>query len=241
MSRKILCLLIVLSILCVGAIAQEESTSNSQDGSIAATVNGEVITKQSLMSAAQLTQIFQTLIGQFPVFGQVLLQTEDGRTFLDSYQRNILDQMINSRLSVQLAKEHEIQVEEKTINEQVQDQLDQIKEQNQMTIEDISNALQQQGSSLEEYKTMLATNIREQLLVQGLREDITAQASVSEESIQSYYSENKDQFASEDATVSPLSEVTDQIYTSLLQQAQSNMWNEWFENAKAEADIEILF
>lgn len=226
------------------AIAQSTSTQDeTQTGSetIAALVNGEIITKDELAAAAGLNSIFQVLLTQFLHFGQVLLSTPEGDAFLRAYQLDVLHQMIDSRLLVQKAIEEAIEVDEATVEERVEGQLDQIMEQNQLTLEEIDGILKQQGSSLEEYKERLRTSFREQLLVQGLHEKIVQDTAVSDEEIAAYYEEHGDEFASEDESIPPLTEVEDQIREKLLPKIEADTWEAWFSEAREEAKIGILF
>jgi len=205
-------------------------------------VNAETITEDTLSAVAALNQIFEVVFTQFPQsFGQALLSTPEGTAFLDRYQRDVLDQLIDSRLLVQQAKELPIAVDESNVTEQVEGRLDQIMQQNQLTLDQIADILEQQGSSLDEYRENLASTVREQLMVQGLQEEIVQDATVTDEQIKSYYDEHTSEYTDTDGTITPLEDVRDKIYDTLLQQAQSDLWNAWFTKVKDEADIQILF
>jgi parvulin-like peptidyl-prolyl isomerase len=233
-------LVLVSSIaIAQGASTQDETQTGSE--TIAAVVNGEVINKDELATAAGLNSIFQVLFTQFLHFGQVLLSTPEGEAFLRAYQLDVLHQIIDSRLLVQKAIEEEIEVDEATVEERVEGQLDQIMEQNQLTLEEIDGILKQQGSSLDEYKERLRTFFREQLLVQGLHEKIVQDTAVSDEEIATYYEEHGDEFALEDGSIPPLTEVQDQIRKKLLSKIGADTWEAWFSEAKEEAEIRILF
>lgn len=72
-----------------------------QRTTIAAIVNGEIITKETLSAAAGLSQIFQVVFTKLPQgFGTALLSSPEGTSFLDRYQRNVFGQLINSCLLV---------------------------------------------------------------------------------------------------------------------------------------------
>ena len=144
MQRKVFLLVTVLMLLCFSAGAQEESTpSSSTDYSIAAIVNGEIITQDTLAASAQLVQIFQVIIQEFPAFGQTLFTTPEGDALLYTYQLGILDTIISGRLVIQQAEQHDIAPDEKELEEQVEEQLNQIMEQNQLTIEQIGQEKKQ--------------------------------------------------------------------------------------------------
>jgi len=242
LQRKVFLLITVLMLLSFSVVAQQESTpSSSTDNSIAAIVNGEIITKDALATSAQLTQIFQTIIQQFPSFGQILLTTPEGDALLRAYQLSVLDMMISSRLLIQQAEKHGITPDEKELEQQVEEQLNQIIEQNQLTIEEIEAILAQQGSSLDEYKEKIRKSFAEQSMAQDLHASITQPVTISSEETSTYYQGHKEEFTQEDGSISPLDEVREQIHEDLLENAQADVWNTWFSDVRDKADIEILF
>lgn len=243
MRRLFLFLLVAVFALSTGAVAQDASSA-TQTGSntVVAVVNGEQITQGTLSSAVNLNQILQVVFSQLPQnFGQVLLSTPEGTAFLDRYQKAVLDQLVDSRLLVQLAKAHNIKVDESQVDSQVQSKIQQIMQQNSLTEDQMDSILKQQGSSLDEYKATLATNAREQLMVQGLHDEIVASATVSDKDIQTYYDAHKSDYKDSDGSIQPLDKVTDQIKSTLLSQAQSDLWSTWYSKQKSEAKIEIYF
>lgn len=244
MKQTLILLLTGVFLVCSIAAAQSASNQDeTQTGpeTIAALVNEEVITQAQLTAAAGLNKIFQVVFTQLPQnFGKILLSTPEGAAFLDRYQREVLEQMINSRLLVQQAITQEIKVDEAKVEEQVEGQLDQIMEQNQLTLEQVDDILKQQGSSLDEYKEKLGKSFREQLLVQGLYEEITQNATVSDEEVAAYYKEHESEFASEEGSIPPLADVQDQIRETILPKAQAQLWEAWFAKMKEEANIEIF-
>lgn len=243
MQRKLIFCSIVLLAGCIVGMAQQDPSATPPDGSgtVAATVNGEIITQGELGAAAALNRIFQLVLSEFPNFGQILLTTPEGEALLRVYQLKVLEQLIDERLWVQEALARGIEVDESTVASQVEAQLRQIMEQNQLTLEEVEEILQQQGSSLDEYKANLGQGFRERLMVQGLYKEVTAQVSVGDEEVAAYYETHKEDYASEDGTISPLSDVRDEIHAALLPQAQADTWQAWFGHEKEEAKIEILF
>ena len=189
MQRKLIFWSVVLLAGCIVGLAQQDPSVTATNGpdTVAATVNGETITQDKLGAAAELNRIFQVVVSELPNFGQVLFTTPEGDALLRVYQLKVLEQLIDERLWVQEALEREIEVDESAVVSQVEAQLEQIMEQNQLTLEEIEDILQQQGSSLDEYKVNLGKSFRERLMVQGLYEEVTAQASASDEEIAAYY------------------------------------------------------
>ncbi len=232
-------ILVLLALLALAVTAFPQETTQTASQTIAAIVNGEVITKETLNTASQLSQIVQSLFNSHYLFVELLFTTDEGKSFIDRYQRTVLDQLINNRLLVQQAKALAVPVDETKIDQQVTEQLNQIMQQNQLTLEQIDDILKKRGSSLDEYKANLANNVREQLLVAGLHDLITRDAAVTEDEITAYYNDHQDNYTNDDGTLQPLSEVHDKIRDSLLSQAKADVWNAWFDKMKAEAKIEI--
>ena len=245
MKKVSLLLLVGVLLTSLLAFSQGASTpANTQTPSstIAATVNGEQITMATLERVAAISKIFQTVFSQLPqAFGQTLLSTPEGKAFLDRYQKDVLDQIIDSRLMVQKAKELGMKADESKVTEQVQARLNQIMQQNKLTIDQIDAALKKQGSSLEDYKTRLANSIREQLMVQALQQSIIADVKVSGDDVSSYYEAHKKDYTASDGTIKPLADVSTSIHDTLLRTAQAKKWNDWFKKVKDSADIKILF
>lgn len=243
MKKVSLVLLVGLLLTSLLAFSQGvPADTQSPSSTIAAVVNGEQITTATLEGAAGISQIFQTVFSQLPqAFGQTLLSTPEGTAFLDRYQRDVLDQIIDSRIMVQQAMALDMKADESKVADQVQSRLDQIMQQNQMTIDQIDAALVQQGSSLDDYKTRLARSIREQLMVQALQESVTADVTVSDDDVQAYYEAHQADYTNDDGTVKPLSDVSASIHDNLLKTARGDRWNAWFKDAKDSSEITILF
>jgi len=236
LNRILIILTLVLLAFAVTAFPQSATPPSQR---IVATVNGEEITQETLNTASQLSQIIQSLFNSHYLFVETLFTTEEGKSFIDRYQRTVLDRLIDNRLLIQQAKALEIPVDESQIDQQVTAQLNQIMQQNQLTLEQIDDILKQRGSSLEEYKADIANSVREQLLVQGLQAFITKDAGVTEDEITAYYNDHQSDYTDDSGTVSPLADVHDQIRDALLRQAKSKLWDDWFAKVKKEAKIEI--
>ncbi len=237
MKRVTIVALILIGLM--GGLVAAQSAPQTASQTIAAIVNGEVITRTMVSNASQLTQIMQSLMAQHSLFVEVMFTTKEGKAFIEQYQRAVLDRIINYRLLVQQATALKIPVDETKVDQQVTDHLNQIMQQNHLTLDQIDSILKQQGSTLEKYKAGLHTNFREQLLIQGLRARIVGGATVSEDAITAYYNAHKKDYTDSKGTVTPLAQVHDKIRAALLTQAQDKLWNDWFAKVKSQAKIEI--
>jgi len=212
----------------------------TSSANIAAIVNGEIITRDTVSSAAGTAGIIQSLYYQYPRFVQALLSTTEGNAFLDAYERQILDQLIDSRLLIQQAVLAQVAVDEAALDTQVDTRIQTIEDQNQLTLDQMEQILSQQGSSLDEYKAALRASYRDQALVDALHKQITDQTAVSDAEVAAYYADHQSEFQNSDGSVKALEDVQEQIHSSLLSDAQGAAWNAWFANVKAEASIQIL-
>lgn len=220
-------------------VAPEPSLVQTESESIAASVNGESITKAELQAAAGTNRVLQSLFAQFPRFAQALLTTPEGEALLDAYELQILDQIVESRLLVQAAVKAEVTVDETLVEEEVEARTQGILEQNQLTTEELEQILTQQGSSLDEYKARLRKAFREQGMVEALRLKVTEDVTVPDAEVAAYYEEHQNEFKDKDGKAQPLTDVQEEIRKYLLADAQDRAFSDWFAGAKAQARIEI--
>ena len=97
--------------------------------------------------------------------------------------KTILDEMIAEKLQTQEAKKLGMEVAEKTLEEA----LDDIYNNNNITSEQFEDMLKNEGSDLEAYKEA----IRDQILVSRITKMIVGSGAVKERSIRKYYRKNK--------------------------------------------------
>lgn len=232
-------LVFVLAFLLVtpsfALIAQEEETGENQENqqTVVATVNGEEITDQQLSESAQVYQIIMTLSQQFRNFAQFMMTSEAGNDFLTAYREFVLDKLVEQEIQNQEMEELGIQVSE----EDVQGEIDGIISNNDQfeSEKDLEEYLQNnQNSNLDNLKSQ----IRESLRREKLREEVTGEVEVTEEEVNSYYDQNKEQFTDQEGNTKPLEEVRDQVVETLEGQKTNEQWNNWLEEAKEEAEIE---
>ncbi|MBC7097854.1 SurA N-terminal domain-containing protein [Candidatus Bipolaricaulota bacterium] len=205
-----------------------------------ALVNGQEISRQELEQATGLTSLIYTIYQQFPRFAQTLLTTEEGSALIRRYQRDVLEQLILRELEVQEAEARGLEPDAATLEDKVQETMDQILMQNDLTEEELSDILAQQGRTLEGFREEVTVQVREQLMIQALQEAVTAPASVSEEEIEAYYQEHPDRFTDEAGEIRPLAEVHDDIEALLLDQKRGELWRSWLEETRAAADVQIM-
>lgn len=205
-----------------------------------AIVNGEEISRAELDRVTGLNSILLTLYQQFPRFAQTLLTTEEGKALIQRYQRDILEQLVLRELELQEAATRGIEPDAAQVEAKVEEVLARIMQQNALTLEDLTQLLSQQGRTLEDFRAQIAEQAREQLTIELLRNQVTAEATVTEVEIQAYYQEHPDRFQDESGAVKPLAEVHDDIAALLLEQKRSQIWSAWLSELRAGADVQIL-
>ena len=205
-----------------------------------AVVNGEEISRAELDRATGLNSILLTLYQQFPRFAQTLLTTEEGKALIQRYQRDILEQLVLRELELQEAAARGIEPDAAQVEAKVEEVLARILQQNALSLDDLTRLLSQQGRTLEDFRAQIAEQAREQLTIELLRNQVTAEATVTEEEIQAYYQGHQDRFQDESGTVKPLEEVHDDIAALILDQKRSQIWSAWLEELRAGADVQIL-
>ncbi|MFW6190279.1 MAG: SurA N-terminal domain-containing protein, partial [Candidatus Bipolaricaulota bacterium] len=187
---------------------------------------------EELTQATQTQQIIMSLSQQYRTFAQFLMTSEAGENFLEEYRKNVLDQLIDQTLAEQKVEEMGITVSE----DDVQSEIDSIIEENEQfeSEEDLDSYLQEnQKSSLDDFRS----RIKESLRTEKLREEVTGEIDVTEEEVEEFYEQNKANYTDEEGNEQPLSEVKDQVRSSLESQKQDEAYNEWLEEVREEADI----
>ena len=201
--KRVLSIVMILALLVAVPVAAQEGSDtgdaqtqqSSQENKVAAVVNDEEISMQELDQFAGTQQLVMSLYRSNPDFTQVLLQTEAGQNVIKEFQKSKLDQLITQKLLAQEANERGLELSQEEQNEIFNQQVEGIKQQNNMSDEELEAALQNQGiESIEAYKETFIEQNRESLIINKLRENVTSQAEVTEEEMKSYYDNNQSEF-----------------------------------------------
>lgn len=142
---------------------------------IAAKVGGEIITLSTVLERSQAELARKVRSGDKDIPPP------------EEFMPKILDKIIDEKLQTQEAKKIGISVNE----ESIQAALDEIKENNNITEEELEEMLKNENSSLERYKE----TIRDQILVtRVMNYEVLNRVSVSDRDIKKYYRVNQKQF-----------------------------------------------
>lgn len=197
---------LILAVLAMPVMAQDtaEQENNAGDitdqvteenSNIAAYVNGEKITIQELDQFAGVRNILMQLLQSNQEFASVILKTEAGQNVVEEFRKMKLEQLVTNELLVQEAKERGIEVSDKEMNNIFNQQVNALKQQNNLNDQQLEQAIQQQGfESMDQYKDMFFENNMNGFLVNKLREEIVSEVSVSDEEAKEFYNTNKGQY-----------------------------------------------
>jgi dGTP triphosphohydrolase len=222
--KKIFLVMLGLLLLTLPVLAENnEMVAKVGDQNITETQLNQVANTQQLLM--QIAQVDQNL-------AQVLNDTDSGKKLLDEYRKLKLDELINEMVLKIEAEKRGINLTQSEKEEMFNNHIQQIKEQNGLTDEQLLNALKQQGiESLKQYQELFLANSN--LTVNKLvEEEIINKISVSDAEAEEVYNINQDQF---DAS---FAEVKEEIKTNIIQQKLQMALKNLIDNAKESIEIE---
>ena len=212
--------------------------NNEQQGKVVAEVNDEEIYQEELSQKANINQLLQQINQIDQGFTQLLVNSEEGNNLLQSYERQQLDSLINQTLLVQEVEEQNISLSSSEADKFYQQQKEAVLNNNNLSEEEFQKALNNQGfESEEEYKEELMSNPRFKIN-KLIEEEIAADINVSDEELRKEYENNKERFQNQGEQLS-FEEVKPQLEKMMVQQKQSQQVNQYIEDLREEADIEI--
>lgn len=149
------------------------------------------------------------------------------------FRLSVLNSMIERELLLTEAENMDINVE--ITDQEVEGRIDQLIEENDLTKEELIDNLESQDYSYEQFKNDIRENMITSEKIEQVRQSTYSNIEVSEEEIQNAYdSRYQDQEEKPD-----YQEVKSDIQDNLLTQKQSNAYQNWLKNKKAEANVTI--
>lgn len=180
----------VLAIGGAGQVGQDE---------VAAVVNGDEISVADVDQSINLNGLMNNLMQVDQTLVQLIFTTEAGQELLNEYRKQALEGIIMERLLVQEAENQDISISDEEKDEFFDEQIENIMTQNQMSEEDLLNALQQQGiESLEMFKEVFMDENEQMMLINELQSGVIESVDVSDDEIQEYYDDNNEEFNREE-------------------------------------------
>ncbi|CAG0968319.1 partial Chaperone SurA, partial [Anaerolineae bacterium] len=162
--------------LSIALFASVSATRAETVDRVVAIINDSIITLSELNAATAVA------IDRLGVKG-----AEDKRK-VDEVKSTILDTLIEQRLVKQAADRAGIEVSEREIDNAVED----VKKQNEMTQEQLMLALAQSGLTHKEYREQLREQIRQ---VKFINKEFRSKISIAAEDIEDYYRQNAREFS----------------------------------------------
>jgi len=145
------------------------------------------VVNEDIVSLSELTRAVQPYADKIKSLGYSL---EKEREILFKVHEDMLDQIINQKLTDQESKKYKLSVSEKEID----NALERVKEANHYTDEDLRRALVKDNLSMEEYRDKVKENIlRAKLLNIAVKSKIV----ITRDDIKSYYENHKNMYQGE--------------------------------------------
>lgn len=157
--------------LCIPAFAEIRNR-------VVAVVNSQVITLH------ELDNRIRELTGHTPQE----LREKSQETFMET-RRRVLDDLIDQKIALERIKELEIKVDPKEVDEAIE----RVKADNQLTQEDLLAKLKERGMTYEAYRQSIQTELERAQLINY---EVQSKIVLTEEAIAKYYREHMDQFSS---------------------------------------------
>ncbi|MCR4432358.1 MAG: peptidylprolyl isomerase [Tepidanaerobacteraceae bacterium] len=174
-----LAIAILIGISGCGIIQKDTTEGRIIDGKeVIAVVNGENILKSDF--DRQVNQVKSALEANGQDFS-----TEEGKKNLQEMKKKVLESMIKDVLSLQQAKKQNVALEPNQL-EEAERQL----ETYHGGKDALDNYLKQQGMDRNSFEKLL----QDQLIINNLKEKLTADVKVTDEDVRKYYDSNKDMF-----------------------------------------------
>ena len=224
-NSKIIVYIVVAAFVISGGLmgfgsymSNSNNSANTNRSQYIAEVNDKGITPQQFLS----------VLRNYASQADNLTQSE-----VVPFRLNVLNSMIEREILLDEADNMGLVVE--VSDEAVENNIDQILEENDLTEEELINNLESQDYSYEEFKSDIRESMVNSEKISQVRESTYSNIEVSEEEIQTAY-ENRYE---ENEDKPELEEVRSDIEDTLLSQKQNQTYQNWLKNKKSEANVTI--
>jgi len=116
------------------------------------------------------------------------LKEKSEQTYIET-RRRVLDDLIDQKIALEKIKELEIKVDSKEVDQAIE----RVKEDNQLTQEGLLEKLKERGMTYESYRESIRTELERMQLINY---EVQSKIVLTEESIEKYYREHIDEFSS---------------------------------------------
>lgn len=169
---------VLLGLCCLFAMSATVSADSQIVDRIVAVVNDDIIVFQDLNKMLDPVMENMRKSGQPP---------EKIKEFLYEKRKQLLEMLIDQKLILQESKLFTITVEEK----EVDGAIERMKASNQLTDENLREALKNQGTTLQEFRA----SFREQILLNRMEQiEVKSKIVITKEDVKAYYDAHPDQY-----------------------------------------------
>ncbi len=202
-----------------GAYMNKGNTNTGSNQPNIASVNGESIDQQEFLNTLQ---------------NQASQQPQASRNRVLEFRLNVLNSMIEREIILQEAEKMNINAE--ITNEELEETIDMILEQNDMSEEELKSNLEEQGYNMEQFREDIRMSLLNEEKIQKTVEEIQGDVSVSDEEIKEEYEEQND---GEEAAGDDFEEKKDEIKKQVEQEKKNEVFTQWMEEKRDKSEIEI--
>lgn len=189
-KKSILTVLVILAFVLVTLPVLAEDQNQ-----VVATINGQNVTLGQLDEVINLDGFLMDIYQANAEFAQLLVSSENGQKLLNEYRKAQLEQYATHMALVQDAKNQGLKLTDDVVNSIFNDQIAQIMEQNNLTKDQLIQALQAQGiESLDKYKEYFVEKSGDSILVNELQDKVLNAVTATDQEIKDYYLSHPQEF-----------------------------------------------
>lgn len=224
-------MLISVLIFTVSVSGQEANKQQleqpQEEKEVVATIDGDEVYMEELNQMANMQQTMMQIQQQNPQFVSFLYNSPEGQNFLEAFKRSQLEDLIVRKILEREAERNKINLTEEDKNKYFNEQIEMIKQQQNLSDEELLSALSQQGiESMDQFKEVFLQQQGESLRVRKLIETMVFdKVDISDEEAKKFYNQGQYQMDFE--------VIKDRIKEQLAQQ-------EYINQLREKADIEIM-
>jgi parvulin-like peptidyl-prolyl isomerase len=169
------------------------------DYQIVAVINGNVI-DQSMLDSETLSVIaqYKSLYQQFGMDFQSMLEGAEGRIMELNVESEALERLFMQVIVDAEVAKRNLSVTDDEVNAEFDSQYAAFLDSNGITEDYLSSYLAAQGQTLDSFKSQARDNISQQLLMQKLQRAVAGPIELTDEEIQTYWTDNESQYDTEE-------------------------------------------
>jgi len=162
---------------------------------IVAVVNGRNVTMDEWNREANVQKLLSDIQNSNQTFYKVLTTSTEGAILIEKYKLEVLDQLIRKVLFIQFAEKLGVAPDDKTVKEDVDNEIKKMLTELKMTEQQLDEYLVQLGmGKLEDYRQKLYFQRKYSLSLANAYTYYLKNLAVTDEEMKAYYEKNKDKY-----------------------------------------------